>query len=122
MNKTTALVVLLVMISIIIAGCIGNEQTVKTPSGDVKVSQGTGTGPDWCKAGTSVTSSGPQGEGSFTIKGMTTYQGKDVCESEWTTTDGTMTQYFSEDGSFVATVTKDKTGKVIQEFNYSAPK
>lgn len=122
MNKMTAVTILLIVTIAIIAGCIGKEQTIKTPSGDVKVSQGTGAGPNWCKAGTSVTSSSPQGEGSFTIKGMTTYQGKDVCESEWATTDGTMTQYFNEDGSFTATVIKDKTGKVIQEFNYSAPK
>lgn len=122
MNKTTAVTILLIVAIAIIAGCVGNEQTVKTSSGDVKISQGTGTGPEWCKAGTKITASGPQGEGSFTIKGITTYQGKDVCESEWATTDGTMTQYFNEDGSFTATVMKDKTGKVIQEFNYSAPK
>lgn len=122
MNKTTAVTILLIVVISIIAGCVGNEQTVKTPSGDVKISQGSGAGPDWCKAGTKITASGPQGEGSFTIKGITTYQGKDVCESEWATTDGTMTQYFNKDGSFTATVMKDKTGKVTQEFNYSAPK
>ncbi len=122
MNKTTTVTILLIVTIAIIAGCVGNEQTVKTPSGDVKISQGSGTGPDWCKAGTKITASSPEGEGSFTIKGITTYQGKDVCESEWTTTDGTMTQYFNEDGSFTATVMKDKTGKVIREFNYSAPK
>jgi len=122
MRKITALVVLLIMISVIIAGCIGNEQIIETPSGNVKISQGSGSGPDWCKTGTQITSTGPQGEGSFVIKGITTYQGKEVCESELTYNEGTMTQYFNSGGTFTATVVKDKTGKVIQEFNYTIPK
>lgn len=53
---------------------------------------------------------------------MTTYQGKEACESEWITEEGSMSQYFNEDGTFAITVIKDKTGKVIQELNYNVPK
>lgn len=122
MNKTTTVVILLIIASVIITGCVGKkEETIKTPEGGIKVSQG-GSGQDWCKAGTQITSSGPQGQGSFTIKGITKYRDKEVCEAEWTADQGTTTQYFTEDGSYTAMIMKDKSGKVINEYNYSVPK
>lgn len=118
MNKTTTVVILLVIASVITAGCVGKkEETIKTPGGDIKVSQG--SGPDWCKAGTQITSSGPQGQGSFTINGITKYKGKEVCEAEWISDQGTLVQYFTEDGSYMTMIMKDKSGKVT-EYNYGA--
>lgn len=122
MNKTTVLAILLIIMSIIITGCTGSDKTIKTPEGDIKISQGPGSGPDWCKAGTQMTSSGPQGQTSFVVKGITAYQGREVCEMEWLGDEQiTTTQYFNKDGSFTAVVTKDKDGNVIQEFNYTSP-
>lgn len=124
MNKTTVVTILLIVTIAIIAGCIGNEQTVKTPSGDVKVSQGTGAGPDWCKAGTSVTSN-QQGQYSFVIKGLTTYKGQEVCEATATFDSagqsGSMIYYFSKDNKYMHMIMKDASGKIINEIDTNSP-
>ncbi len=139
-----SLILLILVIGIVNAETVGNvtintgmANNVTTNTGNVSIvspiatpirptvstgstgSSSSGTGPEWCKVGTSITSSSPKGVGSFIIKGMTIYQGKEVCESEWTNTDGTMIQYFNIDSTFTATVMKDKTGNIIQEFNYN---
>lgn len=126
-TKTGKNVKILMILSIILliafAGCTGKEQTITTPDGEVKVSQGSGSGPDWCKAGTKMTSTGPSGEqGSFEIKGIVNYEGKSVCESEWTSNEGSMIQYFNEDSSYLVMITKDKSGKVINKLDLSQPK
>lgn len=124
MNKTTAITVLLIIASAIIAGCVENEKTIKTSEGDVKVSEGS-SGPDWCKAGTSVTSvtSSQQGQYSFVIKGLTTYKGQEVCEADATFDNAgqseSVTYYFSKDNKYAHIIMKDASGNIINEMNTS---
>lgn len=119
--KKKMLAILSIFLLAIFAGCVTGPNTIKGPGGQ-EVTVEEGKGPGWCKAGMQITSSSPQGGGSFIIKGITKYQEREVCEAEWITDEGTTVQYFTEDGSYTATIVKDKTGKVIQEFNYSVPK
>lgn len=122
MSKMTIVTILLIVVIAIIAGCVGNDKTVKTSSGDVKVSQG--TGPDWCKAGTSMTSS-QQGQYSFVIKGLTTYKGQEVCEADATFDSGgqsgSVTYYFSKDNKYMHMIMKDASGNVINEVDTNSP-
>lgn len=69
-----------------------------------------------------MTTTGPQGTASFTIKGVTTYKGAaNVCEAEYTYDQGSMVQYFNEKGDYMVMVYKDKDGKVVQEINIANP-
>ena len=132
MNKMTTIVILFVMASAIVAGCVGSkQQTISTTGGDVKVSQGSG-GPDWCKVGTSITSNQQgQGEGqySFIIKGLTIYKGQEVCEADATFQggqsqggqSGSMIYYFSKDSKYSHIIMKDGTGKIINEMDTNNP-
>lgn len=79
------------------------------------------TEPDWCKVGTKITTSGSQYESFLTIKGMTTYQSREVCKAELVYNEGTIVQYFNVDSSFTATIIKDQNNNIIQEFNYIVP-
>ena len=125
-KNVKAFIMLSIILLIAFAGCTGKEKTVSTPGGDVKISEGSGLGPDWCKAGTSMTNTGVQGQGySFVIKGMTTYQGKDVCEADakfdqgWQS--GSMTYYYSQDGKYMHMVMKDASGSIINEMDVNNP-
>lgn len=124
-NKIKILVVLSLVIATILSGCITGPKTIETPEGKVTIDEapgGKGKGSDWCQAGMKITSSGPQGTGSFTIKGITTYKGvANVCEAEYTYDQGSMTQYFNEKGDYMVMVYKDKDGKVVQEINIANP-
>lgn len=116
------LIILSIIVLVAFAGCTGTQDTIKTPDGEVKISQG-GSGPDWCKAGTKMTTTGADGkQGSFEIKGITTYEGKEVCESEWKSDEGSMTQYFNEDSSYLVMISKDKSGNIINKVDMSQPK
>ncbi len=125
---------LLIAAFIILAGCVGpSTETTTSPTGEVttevKTEEGTvtvtakeGAGPEWCKAGSSMNAAGPAGQMTWTVKGFTTYKGRQVCELEvkasgekagevtW------MTQYFNEDSSYVAIVYRDQTGKIVSEY------
>jgi hypothetical protein len=117
------LVIISIILLIAFAGCTGKEQTITTPDGNVKVSQGSGSGPAWCKAGTKMTTTGANGQqGSYEIKGIVNYEGREVCLSEYISDEGSMEQYFSEDSSYVVMITKDKSGKVINKIDMSQPK
>ena len=65
-TKTGKNVKVLMIISIILltafAGCTTKEQTITTPGGDLKVSQGSGSGPAWCKIGTKMTTKDKSGK------------------------------------------------------------
>ncbi len=111
--KKIAISILSIFIIAAFSGCTG-PNTVTTPSGDVKV-ESVGNGPDWCKAGTKVTSATQGGQGSFEIKGMTKYEGKDVCQSEYKYNEGSITQYYTENGKYVVMIYKDSTGKEINK-------
>ena len=124
-------IILSVIAVLIFSGCTEKTGTeIQTNDGKLTVSEGTGSGPDWCKAGTSSTygSNSPGGEGSFKyiIKGITTYKGKQVCEAEAKITGSNAetvyyTQYFSQDQKYVAMIMKDSSGKVISENEFNNP-
>ena len=122
-NKSTKILIILSIIGLIaFAGCTGKQDTIKTPEGEIKISEG-GSGPAWCKAGTKMTTTGADGkQGSFEIKGITNYEGKEVCESEWISNEGSVTQYFNEDSSYLVMIQKDKSGKEINKVVNSQPK
>lgn len=119
MNKTI-LVIMLVFVISALSGCVTGPKEVTTPGGAIKIEEGE-TGPDWCKKGTKITSEGPQGQGSFEIKGMTTYKDKEVCEAEYIYDQGSMVQYFNEKGDYMVMVSKDKDGNIVQEINLANP-
>jgi len=122
-KKSTKILIILSIIGLIaFAGCTGKQDTIKTSDGEIKVSEG-GSGPAWCKAGTKMTATGPDGkQGSFEIKGITNFEGKEVCESQWSSDDGSMTQYFNEDQSYLVMIQKDKSGNIISKVDMSQPK
>lgn len=111
---------LLIIASVILSGCTGPKKITTSDGGKVEVSED-GTGPDWCKAGMKITSSSPQGQGTFTIKGITTYSGKEVCQAEWNLSQGVMTEYFSKDSSYMHLIMRDNSGNIIQETDLNNP-
>lgn len=121
-KKTTVLVILLVLvIAATLSGCVTGPKTVDVPGqGKVTIDEGS-TGPDWCKKGTKITTSGQGQQGSFEIKGITKYKDKEVCEAEYIYDQGSMTQYFNEKSDYIVMVYKDKDGKVLQEINVANP-
>jgi len=120
-KNTKILVILSIILLMAFAGCTTpNEQVIKTPDGDVKVVEGTGS--DWCKTGTKMTQTGPNGEQVFEIKGIVNYEGKDVCESGWTSDDGSVVTYTNEDSTYYVMIVKDKSGKVVNKVDMSQPK
>lgn len=127
-KNTKILIVLSIALLIAFSGCTEKnertiDKTVSSPEGDIKISGKVGTGSDWCKSGTKITSTGPTGEqGSFEIKGIVNYEGKDVCSSEWSGSEGSMTQYFNEDNTYLVMIVKDKDGKEINKVDMSQPK
>ena len=123
--------IILSIIVIIFSGCTEKTATeIQTNEGKLTVSEGTGAGADWCKAGTSstFTSNAADGQGSstFIIKGITTYKGRQVCEAETkitgTGSDSFSTTYFySQDEKYGAWIMKDASGKVISENEVNNP-
>jgi hypothetical protein len=116
---------------VIFAGCTGKTSTdIQTNEGKLTVSEGTGAGPDWCKAGTASTftsvAPGSFGSASYIIKGLTTYKGKQVCEAEAKVT-GTesesiyYSQYFTQDGKYFVMVIKDSSGNILTENEVNNP-
>ena len=103
------------------AGCTGkNEKTISSPNGDINVVEG--SGPNWCKTGSTMIQTGPNGEKvTFEIKGIVNYEGKEVCQSGYTSNDGGMTIYVNEDSSYYVMIIKDKTGKETK-IDMSQPK
>lgn len=123
-KNTKILLVLLAVLLIAFSGCTApSEQTITSPGGDIKVSEGSG-GPDWCKTGSSLTQ-GPQGQFSFVIKGLTTYKGQEVCEAYATYDQGgqsaSVTYYFSKDSKYMHMIMKDASGNIISEQDINSP-
>ncbi|MBU0777939.1 hypothetical protein KKF82_06755 [Patescibacteria group bacterium] len=68
-------------------------------------STGTGAGSagsDWCMPGSKITVKLPSGEKEFTVTGITTYDGREVCKAELIYENGKTTRYYSKDGKFEA--------------------
>ncbi len=111
------------MALVIFAGCTGKPKTeIQTKSGNVAVSEGTGPASEWCKAGTTITSTGPSAQASYVIKGLTTYNNTEVCEAEAKVAgQGSWTYYYNKDGSYGVIIIKDASGKVLNEINVKNP-
>lgn len=120
-KNTKILLILSIVLLIAFSGCTApNEKVIKTPGGDVKVSEG--SGPGWCKTGTTMTQTGPDGKQvSYAIKGITTYEGKEVCESGWSSGEGSYTMYTGADGTYNVMIMKDTSGKETK-IDISQPK
>jgi len=125
-KNTKILIVLSIVLLIAFAGCTSKtEQTVPAPGGDVNVVEG--SGPDWCKAGSSITQGQTQqGQYSYVIKGITTYKNQEVCEAEATVSGGgqqgySMTYYFSKDSKFAHIILKDASGNVVNDMDVTQP-
>ena len=105
------LLIALVILLIAFSGCVTrNEQVTKTQTGNVNVSEG--SGPDWCKPGSVMTMTLQDGKQvSYSIKGITTYEGKEVCESGWNNTDGSYNTYMNQNKTYNVMVVTDKSGK-----------
>jgi hypothetical protein len=113
------LIILSIILSIAFAGCTTpNTKTVPVPGGEVNVVEG--QGPDWCKIGTKMTQSGPTGEQmTFEVKGITAYNGQEVCESGATYNHGgqsiSIIYYLSKEGRPIHMIMKDASGKIVGE-------
>lgn len=55
---------------------------------------------DWCNPGTVENVDVLGDKQQFIVKGLTTYEGNEVCQSEYTYKDGKSVRYVSKDGSF----------------------
>lgn len=123
-NNKIILAILLIFGISIFSGCVGQKDAV-TPGGKVKVQEGA---PGWCSTGTKVETSGEQGQGTYEIKGMTTYKGKSVCEAEMKVTGApgmpgggsVWKYYFTENNEYAVMVMKDPQGNE-QEIVVSDP-
>jgi hypothetical protein len=118
-NIKIVITLILIFVVVTLSGCVTGPKTINTPGGKVTVDEG--TGPDWCKTGTKITASGQGQQGSFEIKGITTHNGTQVCQAEYTYDQGNVVQYFNEKGDYMIMTYKDKEGKVIQEMNIANP-
>lgn len=121
-NKMILATISMLVITTMLSGCVTGPKTVTGPGGESAILNEGGVGPDWCKAGTKITASGQGQQGSFEIKGITTYKGTEVCQAEYVYDQGSMVQYFNEKGDYMVMIYKDKNGKVIQEMNIVNPK
>jgi hypothetical protein len=72
----------------------GNSKTTGTGAGSA--------GSDWCMPGSKITVKLQSGEKEFTVAGITTYQGREVCKAELIYENGKTTRYYSKDGKFEA--------------------
>lgn len=119
--KTKILAILSVFVLAILSGCVTGPKQVISPTGEKVTINNGGSGPSWCKAGTQITASGTGAQGEYTIKGITTYKGQEVCEAEIKTGQGSVSYYYSQDEQFAVMVMKDTSGKVINEVNIKEP-
>ena len=74
----------------------GNSKTTGTGTGAGSA------GSDWCMPGSKITVKLPSGEKEFTVAGITTYLGREVCRAELIYENGKTTRYYSKDGKFEA--------------------
>ncbi len=122
-SKIKLFMVLSIIAMIAFAGCTGkSENTNNTPQGNVQIPQGEksktsdikpGYGSNtWCVAGTSIETMSPKGNTvTLVIRGITTFEGNEVCETGWISPEeGSLTMYTSHDTKFTVTIIKDKNG------------
>lgn len=59
---------------------------------------------EWCSPEDKIVVQTTKGQEEFTIKGITTYQGREVCQAEQIYDNGKKVRYFSKDGKFVSEI------------------
>lgn len=70
-------------------------------------------GSEWCKADSKITIPAVKTHEQFTVKGITTRDGIEVCEAEITRENGKSTVFFSKDNKYVSmTSTSSSTGSL----------
>ncbi len=91
------------------AGNVSQKTRALNMTGGISKTTGTGAGTgagsagsDWCMPGSKITVKLPSGEKEFTVAGITTYQGREVCRAELIYENGKTTRYYSKDGKFEA--------------------
>lgn len=85
------------------AGNVSQSQKTRNLNltGENSKTTGAGSaGSDWCMPGRKITVNMPSGEKEFTVAGITTFQGKEVCKAELIYENGKTTRYYSKDGKF----------------------
>jgi len=97
-------------------GCTQFQKGTQTTEG-TQADEGTivGTITDWCEAGAHWTTTGAEGNAEFTVIGLATYKGKQMCHATYTATAGgettKMDYYFTEEGEEACWVVADPTGE-----------
>lgn len=127
-------VILMLILASILSGCIGSSTVgnnmIKTqtaigdnvPSNKIVSKQGSVIKEsDWCTTGNKITVKLPSGNKEFTVVGLTTYQGVDVCQAELIYNNGKAIKYFSKDGAFDAMISNASgSGDVYSEASSNA--
>ncbi len=122
-KNTKVLLVLSIILLIVFAGCTSKTektigQTDPTKDGGSKIPSESAISTTWCNTGTKMDIPSPTGQkATFEVKGITNYEGKDVCWAEYKYSEGSMSEYFNQDQSFAVLVMKDNTGQVLQKMD-----
>lgn len=85
---------------------VSTDAEVITDNDNVSVSEYTGESVDWCTIGNTVT----EGNKQLTIKGLTTYEGREVCQAEVINGNEKTIFYFSQDGSYKSMKSTSSSG------------
>ena len=116
-NKIKILVILSLVVATILSGCITGPKKIETPEGKATIGEVPGgKGPGWCQAGIEIKQETAGQKSSYIVKGITTYEGKSVCEAEMKVSgvpggEGVWKYYFTENGEYAVIIMKDPTGK-----------
>lgn len=109
------MIVLLAIFAVISLGCVGKDKLqTNDRSGSQTVTDENGNSYDWCIS--NIVNQSNKSDTGFTIKGITEYQGIEVCEAEWKYEGGSVTEYFTEDGN-ATMIYKDINGNIINNTN-----
>ena len=79
-----------------------NTTNMTLTGGNSRTTGAGSAGSDWCKPGSKIMVKLPSGEKEFTVTGITTYKGREVCKAELIYENGNTTVYYSKDGRFEA--------------------
>lgn len=106
MSKHITIVSIISIIAIsIIAGCTNNSDP----------EDATAKSEEWCVKGTTSEIEFPEGTQVTETIGVVEHEGREVCKAVMKTKDTTTSYYATQDSSYLHTIVKDATGKVIYE-------
>lgn len=102
-NKVAILLVLQIfIISTLLSGCVAQPKEVIS---------------NWCNTSMNITFE--NGKGLYTVKGITTYKGREVCEVLIKDGQRDTIQYFNKGGGYMVVIYKDESGNIVKEINIS---